>query len=314
MKVVKGVHAIPAVPRRAVVAIGVFDGVHRGHRLLLKRARDAARRIGGTPVVMTFDPHPVHALKPDLKLPLIVSLKHRLKLIADQGIPLAVVINFTRRFSRLKPEAFIRRYLVEPLRPAVVIVGDDFRFGQDRTGTIEHFERAASRYGFKILTVKASSRGQKTVSSTRIRELIASGRLSAAGRLLDRPVAVLGRVIRGDRRGQELGYPTANLSTGKVLLPPAGVYLVGVTCDGRRYSGIANIGRRPTFKKSSAVCLEVHMFGFHRTIYGQDILVEIIRKVRDERFYHSRDELLTQIAADVRKARAWFQKYPYSAS
>ena len=313
MKVYCGIHAIGAAPRRAVIAIGVFDGLHRGHQQLLRRVKQMAQKIGGTPAVMTFDPHPVHVLKPDLKLPLIVSLKHRLRLIENMGIPLTLVISFTRRFSRLKPGSFIKRYLVDPLHPAAVIVGDDFRFGQDRIGTIEHFQRFGFKYGFKVLTISASHHGRKTVSSTQIRELIATGDITRAQRLLGRPVAVLGKVVRGEGRGKILGYPTANLATGKVLLPPLGVYLVSVILNGRRYRGIANIGRRPTFHTSQEITVEVHLLGFHRSIYGQEILVEIIRKVRDERFFHSRDELTHQIQSDVRNARRWFSAHSHSA-
>lgn len=312
MKVYSGIHAIGAVPHRVVIAIGVFDGLHRGHQQILKRVKQTAQKIGGTPVVMTFDPHPVHVLKPDLKLPQIVSLKHRLRLIESMGIPLTLVISFTHRFSRLKPGAFIKRYLVDPLHPAAVIVGDDFRFGQDRIGTIDHFKRFSSQYDFKVLTIRASHHGRKTVSSTRIRELIAVGDIAGAKRLLGRSVAILGKVVRGDGRGKLLGYPTANLATEKVLLPPLGVYLVYVMVNGHRYRGIANIGRRPTFQTSKGITVEVHIFGFHRTIYGQEILVEIIRKVRDERFFHSRDELTHQIQSDVQKARRWFSTHSHS--
>jgi riboflavin kinase/FMN adenylyltransferase len=313
MKVYSGIHAMEDAPRRAVIAIGVFDGLHRGHQQLLKRVKQLAQRIGGTPVVMTFDPHPVHVLKPDLKLPLIISLRHRLQLIERMGIPLTVVIPFTRRFSRLKPGSFIKRYLVDPLRPAAVIVGDDFRFGQDRIGTIAHFERFGLQHHFKVLTISASHHGRKTVSSTQIRELIASGDIARAKRLLGRPVSLLGKVVRGEGRGKSLGYPTANLATGKVLLPPLGVYLVYVLLNGRRYRGIANIGRRPTFHASQDIMVEVHIFGFHRSIYGQEMIVEIIRQVRDERFFHSRDELVHQIKSDVQKARRWFFLHSHSA-
>jgi len=295
--------------RKPVLAIGVFDGLHLGHRQLIQAAVRRAKEIGGTPVVMTFSPHPVHVLHPEINLPLVASLPHRLQLIAQLGVRVCVVVRFTKAFSRLLPEQFIRKYLVEKIGVAEVFVGDDFRFGQDRAGTMDLFQEAGERFGFRVNAVSIRQRAHQKISSTFIRDLIRQGSLSQAARYLDRPVSVLGKVVRGDDRGKTLGYPTANIQTANVLLPPPGVYVARATLDKKSYQGVANIGYRPSFKNNGALTVEIHIFNFHRLIYGRDVIVEFFAKVRDEKSFCSRDDLVCQIKQDVRKARQWFKKH-----
>lgn len=291
-----------------VVTIGVFDGVHRGHQKIIGYAVRRARQIGGTAIVVIFSPHPVHSLRPNVFCPLIVSVPQRLQLIAQLGVDVCLLLHFTKRFSRLSPDAFIKRYLVAKIRPIEVIVGDDFHFGQERRGTAEIFRKKGQAYGFKVRLVKTGLGRQKKVSSSIIRRDILSGNLAHAARLLGRPFTILGRVIHGDARGRGLGYPTANIYPAGQLLPPSGVYIVDVCRGSRCYSGIANVGRRPSFKRIADVNVEVHIFDFRRDIYGKDIQVRFYKKIRDEQVFRCEKELISQIRCDETKARRWFKQ------
>ena len=309
MKVICGIKKFPKKFHHAVLVIGVFDGLHQGHRELIRRAVQRARATQRPIVVMTFDPHPVNVLHPEVRLPLIVSLPYRLKLIEALGVDAAVVISFTKTFSRLNPENFIKQYLVESIQPREVFVGDDFRFGQGRIGTIDLFKEVSERFGFHVNTVhpiKRKGEGIK-ISSTTIRQFISDGKLAQAQRLLGRRVSVMGRVVKGDRRGRLLGFPTANILPHDVILPPIGVYAIYVHIDGRRYHGMANIGRRPSFEHDGQILLEAHIFHFHQNLYGKNIIVEFVRKIRDEKIFVSRQKLTSQLQKDQKRVERILQ-------
>ena len=186
MNVIYAIGKVRKKFKNAVLAIGVFDGVHRGHQALVQGAVRRAQQLGGEPLVMTFWPHPVHVLRPELGLPYIISLQHRLKLIEELGAKACIVVHFTRRFARLSPEQFIRRYIVARIHPEEIYVGDDFRFGQGREGTLEYFEQAGTKYGFKVRVVDAVKIGEKKIGSSLIRQLIGEGKLAQAAKLLGR--------------------------------------------------------------------------------------------------------------------------------
>ncbi len=293
---------------RPVVAIGIFDGLHRGHQAVIRRAVSRAAKIKGTPVVMTFSPHPVHVLNPRAFCPLIISLPHRLQLIAAMGVRVCWVVAFTRRFARLDPEAFIRRYLAEPLAPKEIIVGEDFRFGQQRRASAAVLQERGGMFGCEVRRLPVGS-GIKAISSSRIRRAIAIGDLRRAAWLLGRPFSILGEVVHGDSRGSSLGYPTANLHPERQLLPPSGVYIVEAKVGNNHYPAMANLGRRPSFKKMARVNLEVHIFNLRRDLYGRRILVKFLKKIRDERVFRSQAELVQQIRADEEQARRWFRRH-----
>lgn len=284
--------------KNAVLAIGVFDGVHRGHQALIQGAIRRAKQIGGEPLVMTFWPHPVHVLHPELGLPYIISLQHRLKLIEELGARGCIVIHFTRRFARLSPEQFIRRYIVACIHPEEVYVGDDFRFGQGREGTLKYFEEAGAKYGFRVRVVDAVRTGQKKIGSSLIRQLIGEGKLVQAARLLGRAVSVMGKVVRGDGRGKKIGFPTANISVRNGVIPPLGVYAVRVRIGEKIFRGMANIGRRPSFKKNDRVHLEAHIFNLHRSLYNKEIIVEFVQKIREEKKFSSPAGFIAQLRND----------------
>jgi len=309
MKVIYGIGKVPKKIQNAVLAMGVFDGLHLGHQQLIRRAIKQAKAINGQTLVMTFHPHPVHVLRPDAALPLIVSLSHRLKLIEDMGVAKCIVINFTKQFAKLSPQKFIKRYFVDHICPKEIFVGEDFRFGKDRGGGLNCFKMIGQKYGFKVNDVKhvnlKESRGK--IGSTLIRQLIIDGKLKQAEKLLGRKISVMGKVVKGDSRGKILGFPTANILPENEVVLPLGVYAVKVLLKKKWYHGMANVGQRPSFQPSSnAVHTEVHIFDFNRNIYGQNIFMEFTKKIRSEKIFPTQESLISQLKRDEHKARSIF--------
>lgn len=309
MKTVYGIGQTKLAYRHAVMAIGVFDGVHIGHAKLISLAVEKAKRRGGEALVMTFSPHPVKILKPDRYMPYIISLEHRLRLISELGVAVCIVVHFTRRFSSLTAENFVQRYIVNRIRPEEIVVGEEFRFGSDRGGNISFLQRMGGRYGFAVSPVHPVTDQNEKIGSTAIRRLIAAGELEMAGKYLGRDVSLIGVVVRGDGRGRTLGYPTANIKLNDEVLPPLGVYAARVQIHGRRYGAMVNIGHRPSFKKeSSPISLEVHIFNFRKNIYGQTVLVEFVRRIRSEKMFLSKMELVKQLQEDSRQTQKILSK------
>ena len=303
MKTVYGISHWKQRFKNPVLAIGVFDGLHLGHQDLMRTTVRKARQIKGTAAVMTFSPHPVQVLHPEDHLPLITPLPYRLKLLENCGIEVCLVVHFTKKFSHLTPEQFIRRYIVKTVKAKIIIVGDDFRFGQDRAGTLNLFQEAGKKYGFSVIGLHQVKRNKKIISSTLIRRWITEGKFTQAARLLGRPVALYGKVVRGSHRGKSLGFPTANINLSQEVIPPLGVYAVNVFWEGKKYRGVANLGRRPSFSRNGRVKLEVHILNFHKNIYGKEIKVELLKKIRSEKYFSSREKLIRQIHQDAKKAR-----------
>ncbi len=306
MRIFRGIKSVTRKFSNPVVAIGVFDGLHLGHQQLIKKAVARARQIQGTAIVLTFDPHPVHVLRPENHLPLIISLAFRLKLIESLGVDAVVVIPFTKSFSRLKPESFIKKYLLKPFSPKIIIVGDDFRFGQNREGSIDVFKLNAKKFGYEVMSLQTKLSGKKKFSSTLVRELISRGELKKATTLLGRPVAILGKVVAGDSRGRTIGFPTANIVPAGELTPPQGVYVVRVNRRGKQYQGMANVGVRPSFYKEEHLTIEVNIFDFNSKIYGDEIIIEFLSKIRNEMYFPSRETLIMQLKKDEAFSRKWF--------
>jgi len=229
--------------------------------------------------------------------------------MASMGVKACWVIRFTRRFAKIRPDDFIQYYLAGVLRPQTVIIGDDFYFGHNRRGTVRALRQQGRQSGFEVLVVPTRVRGTSKISSSRIRRDIAAGDLDHAARLLGRPFSVWGRVVRGDGRGRRLGYPTANIHPSGHILPPSGVYIVQVQIGRRTFKGVANVGRRPSFKTIAAVNLEVHLFAFKKNLYGNNILVRFYRKIRDEKIFRSQDELARRIHRDEKEAKQWFARH-----
>ena len=291
-----------------VLALGNFDGLHRGHRKILDRMRRVADERGATSVIMTFDPHPPRVVRPDKAPPLLMTKAQKLDALARAGVQGAAVVRFTREMSQWEPEHFVRAILVEWLRVAEVWVGADFLFGRERSGNFTLLRSLGAQYGFRAEKIDPIRYKDFVVSSTRIRRLVSEGRVDEAGALLGHHYAIDGTVVEGAKRGRELGFPTANLSTANELIPPNGVYATAVTIDGRIYPSVTNIGQRPTFGDHKTTTIETHIFDLTRDLYGASIRVGFVQRLRDERAFDSLDALKTQIAADCGRARVLFDR------
>jgi riboflavin kinase/FMN adenylyltransferase len=287
--------------RDAFLAIGVFDGVHLGHQRVIGQARDDAKAHGGTSVVLTFDPHPMRVLQPENAPLLLTSTAHKLALIEQLNVDACLVVTFDKKFSETSAERFIER--IAPCRQ--ICVGTRFRFGHDRRGDVRLLEKLAPQFGFVVKEIQSVHTADgEMVSSTAVRRHVVQGRLDRAAAMLGRPFSVLGRVEHGDGRGHDLGFPTANLNPHNEVLPPNGVYAVRARLGEKTLGGVVNIGVRPTFEgRERRRVLEVHLLDFNCEIYGQDIEVQFVEKLRDEKKFSSLAQLKAQIAADVLTAR-----------
>ena len=298
----------PRPPRwvRPVLALGNFDGLHRGHRKIIDRVRRVASERAATPVVMTFDPHPPRVVRPDKAPPLLMTKAQRLEALADAGIHGAAIVRFTPELSRWDPETFVRTVLVEWIRVSEVWVGANFLFGHERAGTFSLLRSLGGRYGFKAEKIDPVRYKEFVVSSTRVRRLIGEGRVDEAGALLGHQYFADGVIAHGAQRGRTIGFPTANLETENELLPPPGVYATTATLDGVALASVTNVGTRPTVDDSGRITIETHIFDFDRDIYGQTMRLGFVQRLRDERAFESLDALRDQIAADCVRARVLF--------
>jgi riboflavin kinase/FMN adenylyltransferase len=298
----------PARWQHPVLALGNFDGLHRGHTKIIERVRRVAGERAATAVVMTFDPHPPRIVRPDKAPPLLMTKEQRLEALERAGVGGVAVVRFTHELSQWDPEMFVRTVLVEWLRVSEVWVGANFLFGRDRAGNFSLLRSLGARYGFRAEKIDPVRYKEFVVSSTRIRRLIGEGRVDEAGALLGHPYALAGTVVPGDHRGRAIGFPTANLATANELLPPHGVYATTVRLDGVIYPSVTNIGVRPTFGAEGRVVVETHLLGVDMDLYGRSIALGFVQRVRDERRFDGVAELQAQIAADVQKARTLFDR------
>ncbi len=294
--------------KKTCAAIGIFDGVHRGHQYLIKHMLAIARRLHARPLVITFFPHPAHVLRPDLKLGYLTSLEDRFSLLSDLGVALCLVVPFNRSFAQIQPEKFIKDILVKKLGVKAIFVGDDFRFGNDRGGDINLFKALSQECGYEIHAVSALKEGREAISSTRIRQLVSIGKLKKAANLLGRDVFVSGKVVKGAQRGKGLGFPTANIAYEADILPARGVYIVQVQIGAKTYPAIANLGIRPSFEnQENKVLLEVHILDFSKNIYGKHLRIIFLKKLRNEKKFQNPQQLIRQIQKDESLARKYFK-------
>jgi riboflavin kinase/FMN adenylyltransferase len=291
-----------------VLALGNFDGVHRGHRKILDRVRRVAGEHGATSVVMTFDPHPSRVVRPDKAPPLVMTTTQKLEALAAVGLNGAAIVRFTPALSQWDPETFVRTVLVDWLRVAEVWVGANFLFGHDRSGNFSMLRTLGARYGFKAEKIDPVRYKEFVVSSTRIRRLISEGRVDEAAALLGHEYYLDGTVVHGERRGTQIGFPTANLCTDNELLPPHGVYATTTKVGGVVRASITNIGVRPTVDAGGRVSIETHLFDFEKDLYGASIRVGFVQRLRDERAFESIELLKAQIGADCARARSLFDR------
>ncbi|MBI5420260.1 MAG: bifunctional riboflavin kinase/FAD synthetase [Deltaproteobacteria bacterium] len=301
MIVVQGTSAF-SPPAGVSVTIGNFDGVHLGHRELLRRTIARANAAATMSVALTFFPHPVRFFSPGARFYEITTLEEKALLIASSGIDALVVESFTGEVGRMWPAEFAREILAGRLRARYVIVGYDFTFGRNRTGSPAMLVEIGRELGFEVQVVPPLVRGGLIVSSTRIRELLLAGRVREAEELLCRPYRVSGPVVTGAGRGRRLGFPTANIQFTQELIPLPGVYVVEAEVAGVGYRAVANVGFNPTFGENS-LGVEVHLLDFDRDLYGEEVSVYFRDRIRDERKFKNADELVRQIEKDVRYAR-----------
>jgi riboflavin kinase/FMN adenylyltransferase len=289
-----------------VLALGNFDGLHRGHQKVIERIRRGAADRGGTAVVLTFDPHPPRVVRPDKAPPLLMTTAQKLRALDRAGVHGAAVVRFTPALSQWSPEAFVKQVLVDWLRVAEVWVGADFLFGKDRAGNFSTLRSLGQQHGFRVEKIDPVRYKEFVVSSTRIRRLVSEGRVDEAGALLGHHYAIDGIVVHGAGRGRELGFPTANLSTDNDLVPPTGVYATALDIGGTRWPSITNVGTRPTFEAAGAVTVETHVLGLQTDLYGTAVSLSFVQRLRDERRFADVDGLKDQIDADIRRARRLF--------
>ncbi|MDD5281160.1 MAG: riboflavin biosynthesis protein RibF [Candidatus Omnitrophica bacterium] len=285
-----------------VVALGVFDGLHRGHRNILQAAVKKAKEIKGTSIALTFFPHPQ-------KEKSLYSLKHRLRLISELGVDVCIVINFSLSFAKMSAENFIAKILAKKIRSRFIYIGKNFHFGKGALGDCRLLSTRAKENNFNLKIFKVIKSNGRLVSSTAIRRLINGGKIKGAERLLGRRVSVLGSVIRGSRIARALGFPTANINPHHEVIPPPGIYAVQVIFAAKKYGGICYIGSRPTVcARKDHLQIEVHIFGFHKKIYGRFLEIQFVKLIRRDKKFVSMKDLTVQIKKDIISCRKILQR------
>ncbi len=286
--------------KNSSLTIGNFDGLHLGHRRIIEVVKNEAERMKGESLLLTFSPSAAQFFKKKGWFPLL-SLKEKERILESLGIDFCILCEFNSSFANLSPAFFVNRIVKKRLRAKVVVVGSDFRFGKERKGDINLLRKEEKKYGFEVRTVKPTKVKGEIVSSSLIRKYISEARLDKASMLLGRPYSLIGSVVRGERIGREIQFPTANLNLDYIPLPP-GVYVVKGMVKDRVYSGLANIGFCPTFQKSQKR-VEVHLFDFKGDLYGSNIKVSFFKRLRPEIRFKNKEELRRQIEKDVRQAK-----------
>ena len=297
---------VPANWTNPAVALGNFDGVHRGHTKILKNVCARASERGGTPLVLTFEPHPTRIVRPDKAPPLLMTASQKLACFETAGIEGVAIVEFTADLSQWTPDEFVRRVLVDWLRASEVWVGANFLFGHERSGNYSLLRSLGARYGFLTDKIEPVRYKDFIVSSTRVRRLISDGRVDEAGALLGHHYMLDGVIETGSGRGRGHGIPTANLQTKNELLPPDGVYATTVTIDSRILGSVTNIGHRPTFGNDGPRVVETHIFNFDADLYGKDIRLAFVQRLREERTFDDADALRQQIDTDCANAKKLF--------
>ena len=289
----------------SIATIGIFDGVHIAHQVILKRVLKRSHRLKTKSLVVTFDPHPAKILTPSRVPPLLMSLEHRLRLLGQMGFDVCWVIHFTRPVAHLSAEDFVRDFLADKLHIRELYVGEGFRFGRKNEGDVSLLKILGKEHQFFVHPVKTIQIGREKISSTRIRHFIEKGRFSQASSLLGRPVSIFGTVVKGKGLGRRLGFPTANLNPHQEATPPRGVYCGWTNLEDRRYGCVVNIGLRPTIERrhQSSMIVEVHLLDFRGNLYHRDLEILFVKKLREEKKFPSLEALSHQVQRDIKQAK-----------
>jgi riboflavin kinase / FMN adenylyltransferase len=296
------------IQRPTVLTLGVFDGLHLGHQLIVRTVSDRARAVGAVPTVITFDPHPRAVLHPQSAPPLLQTLDQKVEGFGVLGIEQTIVINFTKEFSMIKAEDFLRDIVKERLHAKEVYLGRGFAFGHGREGHIDLLRRVSQELGFFADEVPEVRLRNQRVSSSRIRQLLAEGKVNLARRMLGRPYGVEGLVLRGAERGHTLGFPTANLHPHNRVIPRHGVYVTGTLIEGQWRRSVTNVGVRPTFTNDAEPSVETYVMNWAGDLYGDVVRVRFLHRLRDEMKFSSVGELKAQIERDVTRAQSYFER------
>jgi len=302
MLIFNGISEIKEKLRHPAVTIGNFDGVHLGHREIFRRVRELARARDGVSVVITFVPHPLQVISPDTGVKLITTPQEKRSLIEASGIDYLLEIPFDLAFASISAPAFVEQVLVGAIGMESLVIGYDYAFGRGREGNVTLLRQLGARFNFVVELLQPISSGTLVYSSTAVRTMVSEGDVKGVVSVLGRHYAVTGTVVHGHQRGRELGFPTANLETQKALIPAAGVYAVKVRIDSDFYDGACNIGTNPTFGNEE-LSLEVHLFDFDGELYGREVSLVFIERLRGELRFSSLDALKQAIAADVARCR-----------
>ena len=295
----------------SVVTLGNFDGIHLGHQALIRCSVEESRRSGGPSVVLTFEPHPLKILAPSRAPKLILAHKDKMRLFQSFGVDIVVIQNFDASFANLQAEDFVRRFLVERLKIKKIWVGRDLRFGAGRKGTVDDLARWGAALGFEVGTVEPIVVEGNRVSSSRIRQLVEEGRVDEAVPLLGRHHFISGRVVSGNRRGRELGFPTANISSRNEVLPLDGIYATLLQIGDQQLLSVSNIGVNPTFGEGPRT-IESFILNFDRDIYGEPVQLSFVKRIREEKKFDSIDQLVVQMRCDVTAAESIFSKLGFT--
>lgn len=307
MQVHNGWENLPSF-ENVILTIGTYDGVHYGHQQIIKRINDLAAEYQTKSVLLTFHPHPRLVLRPDLELKLITTIEEKVKLLANYGIDHIVVAPFSKEFASIPAELYVKDVLVKHFMPKKIVIGYDHKFGAGRQGDIELLRDLAKDFHYEVEEIPKQTIDDLSVSSTKVRKAIIEGDITAANELLAHPFSLSGEVVHGEKRGRQLGFPTANIEINNPvkLIPPAGVYAIKSTIDYKRYNGLLSIGSKPTFGEYQEQFVEAYFLDFNQDIYGQVVEVTLIGKLRDEMRFKDTDALVTQMKNDVTLAKERF--------
>lgn len=287
--------------KNTVLTLGTFDGVHLGHKKIIDRMKEKAAKIGGRNFLITFHPHPrIVVSKGKNEIRLLNTQREKISLLESYGVQNLLIIEFTKEFSQLSSEEFVKQYIINGIGLNEIVIGYDHHFGKGRGGDVNTLREMGEQFGFKVSSVDAVTLNDSSVSSTKIRNALAEGDIARANLFLGRPYCFSGTVIEGDKRGRLLGFPTANLrlEDESKLLPAIGIYAVEFILKGEKLLGVMSLGKRPTFYDSGNLTAEVYIYDFDKEIYGEFVTVNIIDRIRGEEKYDSAEELIEQMKKD----------------
>ena len=296
--------------KNAVVTVGSFDGLHKGHIRIFEKVLELSNKDNGTSFVITFEPHPRSVISKDFDLKILTSLEEKKEVLKKIGIENLMVINFTKEFSQLTSEEFIKQFIIEKIGASDMVIGHDHKFGKDRLGDEKKLREVGKMYNLDVTAVPPEMLDGEIISSSKIRNALFAGDIEKAGLLLGRNYTLSGIIVKGMQRGRLLGFPTANIQPDdeKKAIPMNGVYIVKCLLEDETHFGIMNIGFRPTFENKHELIPEVHILNFDRDIYGKYFKVEFLKRLRNEKKFESKEDLIHQIEADKIEAQKFIEK------